>query len=300
MAGKPKLGLDYFSVDVGMIRNMKVRRLIREYKTEGYAAFMFLLSWVYEKGQFWRYDNLGDLTFGLSEAINIDEDKASKIIDFILDLGLFDKESFHKGYLTSKEIQRRYYHATKRRKVRMLDECCLLTKEEMAFIDSKNDYNDTILVNKDAMYVDQDEISVNKDRQSNSNSNSKKDKKMINNDIGSVDPNSIPFQINYYLQVLINNGIVLGTEDWITVINDFLYMITKTHNKDDVRKAIFYTIKRIRYNNWMDASGYEITNKEQYLEEAIARNIEYNESALERIERMKSFSTLFHDTIKLR
>jgi len=296
MAGKPKLGLEFFSVDVDMTRNMKIKRLMREFGTEGYAALMFLISWTYEKGQFWRYDNIDDVLFGLSEAIYIDEGKALSIINYLLGVGLFDRKSFDNGYLTSKAIQERYYYATKRRKVRILEECCLISDEEMKLIDSKSDYQNNISVNKDDIHVSKDVISVYKDRQNNSNnkSNSKKDKGMINHDIGSVDPNTIPFKINYYLQVLINNEIVTGTEDWVIVLNDFLYMITKKHNKDDVRKAIYYTIKRIRYNNWMDASGYEITNKEHYLEEAINRNIEFNESTIDRMERMKTFSSIFH------
>ncbi len=296
MAGKPKLGLEFFSVDVDMTRNMKIKRLMREFGSEGYASFMYLISWVYEKGQFWRYDNLEDVLFGLSETININEDKALLIINYLLDVGLFDRKSFDNGYLTSKAIQERYYYATKRRKVRILEECCLLSEEEMKLIDSKTDYQNIIYVDKDDIHVSKDVISVYKDRQSNSNnkSKSKKDKGMINHDIGSVDPNTIPFQINYYLQVLINNEIVTGTEDWITVLNDFLYMITRKHNKDDVRKAIFYTIKRIKHNSWMDSLGYEILSKEPYLEESITNNIVYNESTIDRIERMKNFSAMFY------
>ena len=296
MAGKPKLGLEYFSVDVDMTRNMKIKRLMRKFGTEGYAAFMFLVSWIYEKGQFWRYDNLDDVLFGLSEAIHVEEDKALSIINYLLDVGLLDRKSFDQGYLTSKAIQERYYYATKRRKVRILEECCLLSEEEMKHIDSKTDYQNNISVSKDVIHASKDEVSVYKDRQSNSHnkSNSKKDKGMINHDIGSVDPNTIPFKINYYLQVLINNEIVTGTEDWITVLNDFLYMITKKHNKDDVRKAILYSIKRIKFNQWKDEHGYEITNREPYLEETISNNIAYNESNIERITRLKTFESFFY------
>jgi len=166
----------------------------------------------------------------------------------------------------------------------------------MKHIDSKTDYQNNISVSKDVIHASKDEVSVFKDRQSNSHnkSNSKKDKGMINHDIGSVDPNTIPFKINYYLQVLINNEIISGTEDWITVLNNFLYMITKKHKKDDVRKAIFYSIKSIKFNQWKDEHGYEITNREPYLEETISNNIAYNESTIDRIERMKNFSAVFY------
>jgi len=277
-----------------MTRNMKVRRLMREYGTEGYTILMFLLSWVYEKGQFWRYDNIEDVLFGLSEATNIDEERIKNIIDFLLELRLFDKQSFKQGYLTSHEIQRRYYYATKRRKVRILEECCLLSQEDMNLIDSKVDYNDSIFADKEGIYVYKDEMTADKHKQSNSNSKRKKDKGMINNDMGSVDPATIPFKLNYYLLVLIKNQIVTGTEEWITILNDYLYTVTKKKNKDDIRKAIYYTIKRINYNQWKDEHGYEITNREPYLEVTINNNIDYNESEPERIQRTKTFDLIFH------
>ncbi len=295
MAGKPKLGLEFFSVDVDMNRNMKVRRLMREYGTEGYTILMFLLSWVYEKGQFWRYDNIEDVIFGLSESTIVSEERIKQIIDFLVEVGLFDKASFDQGYFTSHEIQRRYYYATKRRKVRILKECCLLSQEDMNLIDSKSEYNDSILVGKDTIHVNKDDMDVNKHRQSNSNSKRKKDKGMINHDIGSVDPATIPFKLNYYLLILIKNNVVTGTEEWITVLNDYLYTVTNKRNKDDVRKAIYYTIKRINHKQWKDEHGYEITNREPYLESAINSNIEYNESSLDRLERMKNYNNIFFD-----
>lgn len=294
MAGKPKLGLEFFSVDVDMLRNMKVRRLMREYGTEGYTILMFLLSWVYEKGQFWRYDNIEDVIFGLSESTNVSEERIKQIIDFLVELGFFDKASFDQGYFTSHEIQRRYYYATKRRKVRILEECCLLSQEDMNLIDSKSEYNDSILVSKDTIHVNKDDMDVNKHRQSNSNSKRNKDKGMINHDIGSVDPTTIPFKLNYYLLILIKNNVVTGTEEWITVLNDYLYTVTSKRNKDDVRKAIYYTIKRISHNHWKDEHGYEITNREPYLEATINNNIDYNESEPERIQRLKTFDFIFH------
>jgi hypothetical protein len=72
-------------------------------------------------------------------------------------------------------------------------------------------------------------------------------------------------------------------------------MITKKHNKDDVRKAIFYSIKRIKFNQWKDEHGYEIANREPYLEETISSNILYNESKLDRTIRYKEFQKYFYE-----
>lgn len=44
----------------------------------------------------------------------------------------------------------------------------------------------------------------------------------------------------------------------------------------------------------MDSSGYEILSKEPYLEESIINNILYNESTIDRIERMKNFGAMFY------
>ncbi len=295
MAGKPKFGLEYFSFDVEMVRDMKIKRLKRKHNTKGFAAFVFLLSVIYESGQYLKFNNIEDVLFSLSEFIESSEKEAREILDAIIELGLLHKDSFKKGYLTSESIQYRYYNATKRRKIRILDDCCLLSKEEMIYIDSKNVYKESIPVYKDAIDVYKDVIPANKNKQSNSNTNSKsnRDKRKINNDIGSVDPNTIPFKTNYYLQVLINNKIVKGTEEFTEAFNDYLYMITKNHNKDDVRKAIYYTIKRIEYKKWKDAEGFEVYNKEAYLEEAISNNINRNESTFEFKDRMSNFKSIF-------
>lgn len=298
MAGKPKFGLEYFSLDVGIVRDMKIKRLKRKHNTKGFAAFIFLLTVIYESGQYLKFKNIEDVLFSLSEFIESTEKEAKVILDTIIELGLLHKDSFKKGYLTSESIQYRYYNATKRRKVRILEDCCLLSEEDMKYIDSKNVHKESIPVNNEIINVHKDEMSSNNNKQSYSNTNSKsnRDKRKINNDIGSVDPNTIPFKTNYYLQVLINNKIVKGTEEYIELLNDYLYMITKHHNKDDVRKAIYYTIKRIEYKNWKDVEGFEVYNKQAYLEEAIGNNIKRNESVAEINYRKSHFQKIFHNS----
>lgn len=311
MAGKSKSALDYFSVDVNMNQDIKMRRVLRGHGPTGLGVFITLLQWVYGEGQHLKFDNIDNLSFSLSDHLNMEEDNVLEIILFFIKLNLFDKECFDKGYLTSKSVQTRYYQATKRRTERFQDECWLLSQEEMDYLDSKQASknsnhvnNDDIYVNKDGIDVYKDGIDVykdvipaNKNKQSKSNSKSKRDKRKINSDMGSVDPITIPFKTNYYLQVLINNKIVKGTEDYTEVLNDYLYVVTKNHNKDDVRKAIYYTIKRIEYKNWKDAEGFEVYNKQAYLEEAISNNIKRNESVAEINYRKSHFQDIFHNKV---
>lgn len=290
MAGKPKRGLDFYYQPTDLLEDIKIRRILKEHKSEGYAVYSAIVTWIYQKGQFWKFDSIEDVVFLLSESLYLDEAKVLNIINFLVENNIFDKKSFNKGYLTSKEIQHHYYYATKRRKVRILKECLLLSQEEMDEIDNKK----RIDVNNDSIVVNKDVIDVDKDKQSNSNSKSKKnDKRMINNDIGMVDPRSLPFNLNYYLKVLIDNKIVVGTEEWIEDLNDFLYEIIKKYNKEDIKKAIYYTIKRIEHNKWKDELGHEIVNKEPYLRTTIENNIIRNENFEEKTYDNDFFKNLF-------
>lgn len=283
MAGKPKRGLDFYYQPTDLLEDIKIRRILKAHKSEGYAIYSAIVTWIYQKGQFWKFESIEDVVFLLSESLYIDEAKVLIIINFLVDNNIFDKKSFSKGYLTSKEIQHHYYYATKRRKVRILKECLLLSQEEMDEID-----------NKKKIDVNNDLIVVNKDKQSNSNSESNKNnKRMINNDIGVVDPRSLPFNLNYYLKVLIDNKIVVGTEEWIEDLNDFLYEMIKKYNKEDIKKAIYYTIKRIKHNKWKDELGHEIVNKEPYLRTTIENNIIRNENFEEKVFNNGLFKELF-------
>lgn len=279
MAGKPKYGLEYFSLDVDINNNTKIKRLKRKHGNAGFSAYIKLLAKIYSISYFWEYDQIDNLQFEVSEYADVSEKEALDIIQYMISINLFDKTQFDKGYLTSKDIQTRYYQATKRRKVRMPEGCCLLSDEEKAYLDNKNAYNNNISVNKDG-------IDVNKNKQSKSESKrkSEKDKTMINNDIAVIDSKSFPFTMNYYLKVLIDHNVVKGTEEWIALLNDFLYVMIKEHDKEAVRKAIYYTIKRIDKNQWKDELGFNIENKESYLEETIFNNILYNENEGQRVE----------------
>lgn len=289
MAGKPKYGLEYFSLDVDIINNTKIKRLKRKHGNAGFAAYIQLLTIIYSKSYFWKYDQIENVQFEIAEFTSISDEEALAIINYMVKINLFDKTQFDKGYLTSKDIQTRYYQATKRRKVRMPEGCCILSEEEKAYLDKKSVYNNSISVNNDGKDVNNDTIHVSENKQSKSKRKSKRDKIMINNDIAVIDSKTIPFQMNYYLKVLIDNNIVQGTEDWTLLLNDFLYVMIKEHEKEAVSKAIYYTIKRINKNNWKDELGFDIVNKEEYLEETINANIIYNEGEERRKTIFKEF-----------
>ena len=135
MAGKPRLGLDYFFVSVDFYSDIKIRHLKRIHGSYGIHAYIFLEQLIFRSGSYLKFD-LDDLVFELSDELQIDEPKAAEILNYLVKTNLFDKASFDKGYLTSVEIQEHYYFATKERKVRTQPECWLLSEEKMKEIDS--------------------------------------------------------------------------------------------------------------------------------------------------------------------
>ncbi len=273
MAGKPKHGLDFYYQDVDELSDVKIRRLLKKYKSEGYSIYQVLKTLIYKEAHFLAFTDISDVTFLLHEILDLKEEKIKEIILYLIEINLFDEDSFNKGFITSLDIQKHYYFATKRRKIRITNNCILLTDQDKALIDNK-----PIVVNNDLINVNKDAINVNKDKQSNSNSKSniKKDKIMIKNDLGAVDPHTYPFKINYYLKILIDHNILLGTEKWIEDFNDDLYKILKECKKDNLKKATYYTIKRIDEKGWVDTNGFEIVNKREYLERTIRNNALFN------------------------
>ena len=60
-----------------------------------------------------------------------DLEYAKRVLNDIIECGGFDKDCFEKGILTNKELQEDFVYATQRRKQRRIENCCLLTAEEI-------------------------------------------------------------------------------------------------------------------------------------------------------------------------
>lgn len=119
MARPQKQGLNYFSFDVSFFSDIKIRKLIKYYGIQAVPIYEILLCHIYESGYYLEWDD--DIPFTISEVSHLEEDYICKVIDFLLDVGLFDK-AVYKDYhvLTSRSIQDRYISA------------CSLTKRKVS------------------------------------------------------------------------------------------------------------------------------------------------------------------------
>ena len=112
MANRTKSGLDYFPLEVGIFSDIKCRKLMRSYGTNGLTLYIYLLCRIYEDGYYIELDD--DLLFFAAETLRIDEILVNDMLNFMLKIGIFDENLAKKEkLLTSKGIQIRYAEISK-------------------------------------------------------------------------------------------------------------------------------------------------------------------------------------------
>ncbi len=139
MAAPVKKGIDYFTHDVGMITDRKLKPVKIKYGAVGLALWLLLIEMIYgDKGYYISYDD--NLVWEIIDNLGADPpdyDTACDIISLLVKSGLFDKELFDKNILTSRRIQKQFIQATARRKNVTVDrDIWLLSADEL-----KEDYN---------------------------------------------------------------------------------------------------------------------------------------------------------------
>lgn len=118
MARPPKKGLDYFPHDTSAVYDEKIQVLRMMYGNDGYAAYFILLEHIYRKGG--ELELTSELKILLSGLLKINQGEFEKIINYCIDLGLFDKSYYQeKNTLTSERIKRMVGEISKRKKIKL-------------------------------------------------------------------------------------------------------------------------------------------------------------------------------------
>ena len=109
MARPIKLGLDYFPMDTNVLKNMKIRRLMKKYEFSGAILYFSLLCNIYENSY---YIQIGqDYLFDLADQLETEDTEIKAMLDYMVEINLFDAEMWKQNILTSKSIQERYLTA---------------------------------------------------------------------------------------------------------------------------------------------------------------------------------------------
>lgn len=114
-----KTGLDYYYKGVDEFEDYRIESLVEEYGAMGYMVFDIITSRVYKNGYYLDIplEHLASKIFRLVTSKWMrDKTEIIKIINYCVEIGLFDKELFAQGIITSKEIQEHYSCVSARRK----------------------------------------------------------------------------------------------------------------------------------------------------------------------------------------
>lgn len=111
-----KVGIDYFSHDVDMLQDKKLRILKAKHNLLGYAVYLRLLEEIYrDNGYYIIADDNYNILF--ADENNLDYNVYILILNDCINIGLFDKSLYEQySVLTSRRIQENYCRAIERRK----------------------------------------------------------------------------------------------------------------------------------------------------------------------------------------
>ena len=107
MARPVKLGLDYFPTDTDILKNIKIRKLIRKYRELGFVLYLQLLTDIYRNSYFIELSD--EYIFDLADQFHKRDKTILEMIDFMVEVDLFNKNLRNSLILTSPSIQKRYF-----------------------------------------------------------------------------------------------------------------------------------------------------------------------------------------------
>ena len=146
MARPPKVGLDYFPLDVNFLNDLKTKKIVRSYGASAVAVALNVFINIYrDNGYYAECDD--DFIFLIADELKLDEEYTKNVIKKMVEVDFFDKNLYenHK-ILTSIGIQNRYVLASGRRVRTKINEVYDLInpkKEEFMHTETEFMYTET-------------------------------------------------------------------------------------------------------------------------------------------------------------
>ena len=125
-----KQGFNYFSLDVDIFSDIKIRKLIKNHSGRALSVYICVLAFIYKNGYYVVNDE--DFGFIVSEQTGDKVEFIEAVLDYCVKVGLFSAEMFEQGIYTSKGVQERYLAMCKasRRNI-VFSEYTLISSEEI-------------------------------------------------------------------------------------------------------------------------------------------------------------------------
>ena len=130
MGRNVKQGFSYFSLDVDIFSDIKIRKLIKNHSGRALSVYICVLAFIYRNGYYVLNDE--DFAFIVSEQTGDKVEFIEAVLDYCVKVGLFSAEMFEQGVYTSKGVQERYLAMCKasRRNI-VFSEYTLISSEEI-------------------------------------------------------------------------------------------------------------------------------------------------------------------------
>ena len=130
MGRNVKQGFNYFSLDVDIFSDIKIRKLIKNHSGRALSVYICVLAFIYRNGYYVLNDE--DFGFIVSEQTGDKVEFIEAVLDYCVKVGLFSAEMFEQGVYTSKGVQERYLTMCKasRRNI-VFSEYTLISSEEI-------------------------------------------------------------------------------------------------------------------------------------------------------------------------
>jgi len=126
-------GLDYFSLEVNLLKDAKIIKLMQKYGPLGLTCYFMILINVFAQGYYAEY-SVQDLAKLLLNEIGgkyiSGKDKLQEIILYMASVDLIDGDLLARNIVSSVGIQRRFLQATKKRKQKANPKYWILSEEE--------------------------------------------------------------------------------------------------------------------------------------------------------------------------
>ena len=75
-------------MDIHVLKDIKIRRLMKKHKTPGVLLYFMLLCDIYESSFYVQVDK--DYLFDLSDQLDIEDTEVKSMLDYMVEIGLFD------------------------------------------------------------------------------------------------------------------------------------------------------------------------------------------------------------------
>ncbi|MGI5849297.1 MAG: DUF4373 domain-containing protein [Christensenellales bacterium] len=140
MARSIKPGISYFSLDVDIFSDRKIRRIVNACGAAAVSVILKIWCSIYdEKGYYIKVND--DLLFDVADELTLKEDYVRDVVKKCIGTGLFDAQMHtSRGILTSPRIQRNYIDATKKRVINneIIEEYRLVPEAKRAAQDAES------------------------------------------------------------------------------------------------------------------------------------------------------------------